>query len=90
MQDTKNQPAEGSARNHIFKVMASCAEIVKTSGQPVEVKLGDVKTRDGNLIQRASVAMNVNQLQLAFPTVRFYVTAKKSHGGIIHIGCRPC
>lgn len=90
MQTQRKQPADGSARRRIYEVMANCANIVTSTGEPIEAKLGEVKTRTGDLMMRASVAMNVSQLQAEFPGVRFYVTAKKEKGGALHIGCRKC
>ena len=90
MKTQRKQPAEGSARLRIYEVMSSCASIVSATGNPIEAKLGEVKTRTGETMMRASVAMNVSQLQAEFPGVRFYVSAKKHEAGALYIGCRKC
>lgn len=90
MKTQQKTPSAGSARLRIFEVMSSCASIASITGNPIEAKLGDVKTRSGVLMMRASVAMNVSNLKAEFPGVRFYVTAKKSENNALYIGCRKC
>lgn len=89
MQNQKKEPAAGTGLRKIYDLMGSSSAIVGSTGEPIEVKIGSVKTRGGDEMTRASIAMSVNKMQCEFPGFRFYVTSKKLSTGELHIGCRP-